>query len=237
MTPSFYAEGLIETLKDIDNAIKSASQVMSPDKPLMKTLFDVRNDVLDKIRPWVEPLGLVLSQPNKGIGVWVIDNKTTKYYQFCGTTSSGGHLMVNLIRPKEAIEVIMGDFNKKFRLADPIEVKQHEEFLMSKIGRTSLVNIKTLPDADFTKLSVKVEPHEKMQSPVSKPSIDPTQCEFYMVTCTGQRGAKVRHTRYDLAEKEALRVANKMNHAAWVVGVVAKIEPEVKTTYNVKKKW
>lgn len=235
MTPSFYAEGLLETLKHIDNAIKSASVVVSADSPLMKNLFAYRNDILDKLSPWIKPLGQVLSQINNGLGTWVINTEDNKYYQFIDTTSRGGGLYVNLIRHNGNVmfETSARVFDKLFRLADPLEVTQHEEFLMNKIGRKTLVSLKGKPDVT----SVKVAVTEKTQTPVSKPSIDPSKCEFYMVTCTGQHGSKVRHTSYELAEKEAMRIANVKKHPAWVVGVVAKIEPEVKTTFNVKKSW
>lgn len=55
--------------------------------------------------------------------------------------------------------------------------------------------------------------------------IDPKKCDFYMVTVTGEFGAKVRHDNYDNAIKEATRLAKKQNHKAWVTGVVAVIEP------------
>jgi hypothetical protein len=55
------------------------------------------------------------------------------------------------------------------------------------------------------------------------------KCDFYMVTCTGLHGSKVRHTSYEEAETEAIRVAKKRNHEAWIVGVVASVKPVVKT--------
>jgi len=54
---------------------------------------------------------------------------------------------------------------------------------------------------------------------------DPLNCEFYMVTCLGDKGSKVRHADYDTAVKEANRIAKLNQHPAWVVGVVAKINP------------
>jgi hypothetical protein len=48
---------------------------------------------------------------------------------------------------------------------------------------------------------------------------------FYMVTCRGIKGSVVRHTTYDEAVKEAKRIAKREDHPAWVVGVVAKINP------------
>ena len=56
-------------------------------------------------------------------------------------------------------------------------------------------------------------------------TFNPLNCEFYMVTCLGDKGSKVRHADYDTAVKEAKRIAKIENHPAWVVGVVAKINP------------
>lgn len=56
-------------------------------------------------------------------------------------------------------------------------------------------------------------------------TIDPKKCDFYMITVTGEFGAKVRHENYYNAIKEATRLAKKQNHKAWVTGVVAVIEP------------
>jgi len=59
-----------------------------------------------------------------------------------------------------------------------------------------------------------------------KDFIDPKSCEFYMVTCKGTNGAKMRHTNYNVAVSEAQRIANKENHETWVVGVVKKVNPK-----------
>ena len=234
MTPSYYVDGLIATLANIDNSIKTLSMVMDDNKPDYRNLLALRESIIEKIEGWASPLGLVLSQKNHGLGTWVINKQSGKYYQFESTTSRQGQLMVNLVRHNGSLEIITDQYNKEFRMANPAEVAQHEKFLADKFGRTTLVSVKGKPDIAT---SVKVKPTEKMQSPVGKPSIDPSKCDFYMVTCTGQYGSRVRHDNYESAEKEALRVANLKKHSAWIVGVVAKIEPEVKTTFNVKKSW
>jgi hypothetical protein len=54
---------------------------------------------------------------------------------------------------------------------------------------------------------------------------NPKDCEFYMVTCKGVHGSKVRHSTYQQALAEAKRVARKENHPAWVVGVVERVNP------------
>jgi len=59
----------------------------------------------------------------------------------------------------------------------------------------------------------------------TKNLIDPQRCEFYMVTCRGNYGSKVRHQDYNDAVKEAKRIARQENHPTWVVGVVKKINP------------
>jgi len=66
---------------------------------------------------------------------------------------------------------------------------------------------------------------EISQPVTASTTIDPFKCEFYMVTCRGINGSKVRHTTYDEAIKEAKRIAKREDHPAWVVGVLAKINP------------
>jgi hypothetical protein len=71
----------------------------------------------------------------------------------------------------------------------------------------------------FNKETISVNAGEKVDG------FDPLNCEFYMVTCLGDKGSKVRHSDYDTAVKEAKRIAKSNQHPAWVVGVVAKINP------------
>jgi len=233
MSPSYFADGVLETLKHVETAIEALKVVVSK-SPELTALYRLRNELQGKIKAFVGTLGLLQSMPNGGVGVWVINTPTNKYYQYLRTEIFRGDTFVHFVRPDGSYNIEAKSFDKSYRLATPSEVEQHEDFLLKKYGRTSFINVKGKPDVV---ISVKVEASEKMQSPKAKPSIDPTQCEFYMVTCTGEHGSKVRHARYELAEKEAMRIANVKKHPAWIVGVVAKIEPEVKTTFNVKKSW
>lgn len=58
--------------------------------------------------------------------------------------------------------------------------------------------------------------------------------EFYMVTCRGVHGAKVRHESFERAVSEAKRIAKKEQHQTWIVGVVATVEPKVEVTTELK---
>ena len=155
---------------------------------------------------------------------WLIQIRSNIYYQF----KRIGETYVYFDR--FGVEFIWEhpDVNCDFRLATGNEVKQHIEYLESK-GKSYIkqnftqrveqreayernyVNL----DIDFSSLCSEYKTH----------TIDPKKCDFYMVTVTGEFGAKVRHDNYDNAIKEATRLAKKQNHKAWVTGVVAVIEP------------
>lgn len=154
----------------------------------------------------------IVSLPKRGYMTWVIRNNT--YYQFVGFNGRG----VIISRYGNATELPIQRFNSEYRLAEPAEVKQHEEYLASKSsGKTLIAAIK---GEDI------------------KHVIDPMKCDFYMVTCTGQHGSKVRHADYASAEKEAMRISKLMNHEAWIVGVVASVKPitQTQTTFKVTKR-
>ena len=51
--------------------------------------------------------------------------------------------------------------------------------------------------------------------------------EFYLITIEGKNGAVVRHPDFKTAVKEATRLAEKCNHRAHIMGVVAIVEPIV----------
>jgi hypothetical protein len=234
MSPNYYADGVLETLKNIENAITTLKQVVSK-SPELTSLYRLRNELQEKVKAFVGTLGLLQSMPNSGVGVWIINEQTNKYYQYLRTELFRRDTFVFFVRPDGEYNVIHSAFDKHYRLATPSEVEQHEAFLLKKHGQTSFVNGRqplTVPVNEINNLKNLVTIKR-----VDKPSIDPSKCEFYMVTCTGEKGSKVRHLDYKDAEKEAMRVASMKNHSAWVVGVVAKIEPEVKTTFNVKKSW
>lgn len=137
---------------------------------------------------------------------WVILKAKNMYYQFY--VHGFNKNTVGLKRNGVTVWVDTSVFNAEYRLATPSEVKQHEEFLRTKnIIKTDAYKVK----------------HDKPYS-----TFDPTKCDFYMVTCTGLHGSKVRHATYGEAETEAIRIAKKRNHEAWIVGVVASVKPVIK---------
>jgi hypothetical protein len=131
-------------------------------------------------------------------GTWVIKNNT--YYQLL----DANELEVSLLRKTTKCKVSFFEFTKEFTIATPSQAKQHEAFLRSQF---------IYPVANAYKV-------EHKQS-----YFDPKDCEFYMVTCKGVHGSKVRHSTYQQALAEAKRVARKENHPAWVVGVVERVNP------------
>jgi len=111
----------------------------------------------------------------------------------------------------QTFEFDLVEFILDSRLALKHEVEQHIEF-MNRTGKQYLKPLEVI-----------------------KGSFNPNKCEFYMVTCRGQMGTKVRHNTYELAEKEAIRIAGVENHETWILGVVAKVKP--KTTLEVNKRF
>ncbi len=102
--------------------------------------------------------------------------------------------------------VSLKDFENDFRLATPSEEKQHLAFLGAK------ANI--------------VKTHE----------FNTKKCDFYLITVTGQYGTKKRHTTYDEAEKEAIRLCKQENHEAFILGVVASVKPIQTITHEIKQR-
>lgn len=121
-----------------------------------------------------------------------------------------GNGLVYLLRHGKEVIVTDMNFIAKYRVATPDEVKQHEEFLANRNKQV-----------------------------IATSAMDPSKCEFYMVTCRGLNGAKVRHKSYEEAEAIAIKLAKKEQHKVWIVGVVSVIEPEVQTsvTTTIKKTW
>lgn len=66
-----------------------------------------------------------------------------------------------------------------------------------------------------------------------------TKADFYMITVKGDKGTVVRHETYKLAEKEAIRLAKLANHRAHIMGVVAVVDPVIKTkvSKNFNDEW
>lgn len=136
-------------------------------------------------------------------GTWVIKSSNNTYHLFVRTN----RYAVTLSRKGVESKVSFGEFIKDFRIANNVEVAQHEAFLRSQ-------------------LTVKItSPSNSIPTSSVVNDFNQFNCEFYMVTCTGTHGAKVRHSTYREAHLEAKRIAKKMNHPAWVVGVVGKINP------------
>jgi hypothetical protein len=141
--------------------------------------------------------------------IWVINNGIGRYYQFVCIDGD----KVRLGRFGQTFSLDKNDFDNSFRIATEDEIKQHLRYLKSK---------------DLFFIDEQLAHLEKMNEQLSTPKkhmIDPTKCDFYMVTVTGEFGSKVRHDNYDKAIKEATRLAKVQNHKAWVTGVVAIVEP------------
>ena len=184
--------------------------------------------------------------------LWVIQKETNTYYQFVGFALGDD---ISISRHGVSYAVSRYYFNSKFRIATSVEIKQHIEHLertgksyieqdfrqrvdQREASERKVVNLDIASlyqnnvffekkhNAEYQRLI-----HGEVGTMMSPPSqakvhtIDPKKCDFYMVTVTGEFGAKVRHDNYDNAIKEATRLAKKQNHKAWVTGVVAVIEP------------
>ena len=178
-----------------------------------------------------KPLVNILSNKQ---GFWVIEMKTNKYFQF--VCSELGH--VKLVRFGGVFTISVDEFNTSFRIASVNEVKQHIEFL-ERTGKhyirqnfTQKVEQREVYEVHEALVTTKLDgmTHSGGLSKLKdikfeSHKIDPKKCDFYMVTVTGEFGTKVRHDNYENAIKEATRLAKKMNHKAWVTGVVAIVEP------------
>lgn len=147
--------------------------------------------------------------------LWVIDTRDNKnmYYQVRFVSDCS----ITLIRYGTVSTVHFGDFNDNFRIASTKEFKQHIEFCIRTRREFTDNNPMVTAKIDGARCNM---PVEKVHT------IDPMKCDFYMVTCQGLMGAKVRHYEYAKAEKEAKRIAKMNNHETWIVGVVASVKPK-----------
>ena len=152
---------------------------------------------------------------------WVILKSKNIYYQFY--LHGFNKNTVALKRNGATSWIDVNVFNVDYRLATPSEAKQHVEFLQTK-------KIKSLDVTNVGFEAYKVK-HDKPYS-----TFDPMKCDFYMVTCTGLHGSKVRHTTYGEAEADAIRIAKNRNHEAWIVGVVASVKPVTETSQKIEIK-
>jgi hypothetical protein len=189
---------------------------------------------------------------------WVIEKNSNTYYQFISTTFNKSVVYLN--RHGEVKSRVTSEFNKEFRLANGNEVIQHEEYLKTSgkyyIPRTAKSSFDTQAEQrkksiafidriikekgletilhDFGVRTIggvkNISFFAKEHQEIVKSPFDITKCDFYLVTCRGIMGAKVRHTDYATAEKEAIRIAKKENHETWVLGVVSSIKPSIETT-------
>lgn len=195
-------------------AVEKQKKVIADLDKTIETLLATRNELAGKLNKEVPLLNQLLDLSNKAVGTWVILKNKNMYYQFNGVGSLDPNTNVGLMRNGQWSKISASELNKNYRMATPIEVKQHLEFLQTKQVTSPLIKVKG-------------EVYN------NKPSFDPMKCDFYLVTCRGIRGAKVRHTSYEIAEAEAKKIAEKENHETWVLGVVASVKPIVETVKKV----
>lgn len=161
----------------------------------------------------------LLTKKQHKYGTWFI-HVSGRYYQFYEVEDT--NVVLNRYGRWSCIR--LSDFKDEYRLAKDWEVKQHLQFIKQN-GKICLSYLQcNLIPSDLTKVT-------------NEPSINPLKCEFYMVTCRGVMGAKVRHADYKTAEEEAIRLAKKENHETWIVGVVASVKPTQVVTTEIKKKF
>jgi hypothetical protein len=139
---------------------------------------------------------------------WVIQKEINRYYQFVRIEGDN----VVLTRHGENRIVNLLDFSNKFSIATEDDVTRHLKYLKYNgydyVGKEQLTK-----------------------------NFDPSKCEFYMLTCKGVHGSVVRHTSYEIAEKEAERIAKKENHKVWILGVVGTVEVNSQVITEIKKKF
>lgn len=180
------------------------------------------NDYIAKINSVIAKLNarrmacLTILNGNNKLGKWFVCKNV--YYQYIDFECKGDYVdAANVVLERKGVKslVDVNEFLQTYRPATVSEANQHVEYLASK-------NLKWV----ITSPQVIVK------------DIDTQNCEFYMVTCTGLHGSKVRHNSFGKAMIEAERVARDRNHEAWVVGVVASVKivdaQPIKTIYKNK---
>ena len=168
---------------------------------------------------------------NVKCGDWYILNKNDNkvYYQYSHIL---GTEIVRLRRHSKNVDITIDEFLSNYVKATEYEAYQHINFLLKRgddFINKNIVSNKTTGFFDFLNEYV----GDIFQNPNFILSnndevndlINRKKCEFYMVTCRGNYGAKIRHSNYDNAVLEAERIAKRENHPTWVVGVVKKINP------------
>lgn len=204
-----------ESIIECNQAINKLNQLTGM-QSVVATIIKVREALVESVKSAI-PLNEMVTK-----GTWIINKYTNTYYQYIGDSIGGkiSYLKRNGIDKPIDTKVL----NNDYRLADASEVKQHLEFLASK--RPNIAKI-ILPIESY-----KVK-HDK--NPYT-PTFDPMKCDFYMVTCRGNHGAKIRHKSYAEAETEAIKIAKSENHETWIVGVVASVKPVIEVTTKVNKR-
>lgn len=135
---------------------------------------------------------------NHSTNNWVIEIAKNKYYQVMDSPKAiKSAQRVHLKRKGLSSWIRPSVFNEEYRCATSDEAKKHEAFLWSQEHKIT-----------FNK---NIGPNPK--------------CDFYMITCKGVHGTKVRHATYDLALQEAKRISSKEEAPAYILGVVATVSP------------
>lgn len=205
---------------------------MNAKETKMLSIIDKQIEELQKMKKQLletKPLSeIVKDKPY----LWLIQKETNTYYQFVGFALGDD---ISISRHGVSYAVSRSYFNSKFRIATSVEFKQHIEHL-ERTGKSYIEQDfrQRVDQREASEIGIDLylklleQRHNSEYDRMVKDmvhTIDPKKCDFYMVTVTGEFGAKVRHDNYDNAIKEATRLAKKQNHKAWVTGVVAVIEP------------
>lgn len=135
-----------------------------------------------------------------------------------------------LLSKTEKMAVLKESFKSEYltNLPEVLDVESHLFKMLTKVGRADIIYDIRTQGLDFIPMSEPVKPIQDLSGSMSnqkETKFDEKNCEFYMVTCRGNYGAKYRHTNYDDAVAEAQKIATKENHPCWVVGVITKVNP------------
>lgn len=144
---------------------------------------------------------------------WVIDKRTNSHSQFVDIK----HGIINLVRYSGTRTLAPDVLNENFTIATPEQIEKHLRFLNSKGLWYVDKKVVILDYSGELAKSIPATSHY----PKSKIDVP----EFYLITVKGEQGAKVRHESFDVAVREAKRLAKKTNHRAHIMGVVGIIEP------------
>ena len=149
-------------------------------------------------------------------GNWVIEIQNNTHYQI-GSCKDSKNL--TLVRNGNSVNVTLARFKREFNFATIGEIKRHLSYL-NKTGRTHMI----IDDCNGIKSEMIFKP--KTAKEVLKDIMNIKYCDFYMVSVDGKSGSTVRHTSYESAEKEAVRLCELLNAETFIVGVVASVKPK-----------